>query len=392
MKNYVKGLLVIFLSCTLLVCLTACGGVKLDFQEFIDLSYSGLNTNGKAELNIDKKELGVYLRKMDISLMDSEYFASSVKTEIDTTEQLSNGDEIVVTVSFDEGLAKQFDLNIPTNELKYKVSGLTEGKRVDIFENVNILYEGVSSQATAKVQNNWKDEFLSKLEIDVYIMEGKDIYSSASDLNNGDSIVMTLSLSVLTTLEENGYIPEKESKRVKVNGLPEYIKDVKELSDKHKKEIQQITKDCLHKSLKEEEYFNAEEILFALETCYDWDKYSYSSVEYVESYCIIKKDDAKDNFISNVYSVNVSGESKRNEKNVKNKTGYVVVRLDEVAISDRQLLVEKEFDVFNDDEDEIDFEVTAFATLKEAQEFAQRYYAKGIPILKSENYNVEKID
>ena len=94
---------------------------------------------------------------------------------------LKNCDEL--TVEIDETYCEQQNIKLKGNTQTITVSGLPEGKEIDIFEDVEISYEGVAPDAwISTIQNTSSDDFLKT----VYYSADK-----ASGLNIGDEVTVT---------------------------------------------------------------------------------------------------------------------------------------------------------------------------------------------------------
>lgn len=142
MKNLLAMMLAGIMSIALL---TGCGSksVKLDLMDYVEVSFTGYEGGGKAVLSMDSVQLekdmvgdtdgnitSEELNKM-LSMVD---FEMSVKYTADPTEELSNGDKVTVTATYNEDLAKSYGLKITSVSKTYTVEGLEEVELVDPFD------------------------------------------------------------------------------------------------------------------------------------------------------------------------------------------------------------------------------------------------------------------
>lgn len=72
-------------------------------------------------------------------------------TELSPKENLSNGDEVTVTAVVDNDTAKEYDLALKGGEKKFTVEGLQEPQELDLFENIDVQFNGIAPYITASV-------------------------------------------------------------------------------------------------------------------------------------------------------------------------------------------------------------------------------------------------
>ncbi len=176
----------------------------------------------------------------DSMALSSAYHVDVTYPEGKTNGKLSNGDEIIYTLTFDEGVAKKYDIKAKTREFKYKVEGLPEASVYNLLDNFSIEFTGVDGYGRAQlkssaVENKAGDVSFRVSENDYYVYYEE--YSNANDytdsgsfyvyisgdtynLSNGDVLTITVDTSS-TRLQEYGVILDGLTKEVTVEGLTE---------------------------------------------------------------------------------------------------------------------------------------------------------------------------
>ncbi|MBC6310450.1 hypothetical protein HCJ66_12970 [Listeria sp. FSL L7-1582] len=200
MKRIVIGL--VFVSCLLM--LAGCG--KTDLTQYIDVSYTGINSKGEADYSLNEKALvkDLYNVDMDGDKVDDETtkkinnLLSSYKIKIDKTSDLSNGDKIKVSVSVNPNKSKGLE---EKSSKKFKVSGLKKGKRitnVDIKKHVFLFFSGANGKGHAKVETNF--DVATGLTRDDFKVENN------KDLKNGENVSLVMSKNAVDVLANNGFL------------------------------------------------------------------------------------------------------------------------------------------------------------------------------------------
>lgn len=140
--------LLVLLTCSLM--LAGCGR-KANALDYVDITFSGSNGNGRAELSMRTLELiesvigGEPEPNESYSSWLSQYilYDEGITFSCTPEQNLSNGDTVRVTVTVSDAAAK----TIKGGEKKFTVSGLPEMQTVDFFRDIAIRYEGISGQA-----------------------------------------------------------------------------------------------------------------------------------------------------------------------------------------------------------------------------------------------------
>ena len=208
--------LLTLLSCSL--ALAGCGR-KANALDYVDLTFSGSNGNGRAELSMRTLELiesvigGEPEPNEGYSSWLGKYidYDEGIAFSCTPDQNLSNGDSVTVTVTLSDTAAKA----IKGGEKKFTVSGLPEMQTVDFFRDVAIRYGGISGQVRAILERETDKEALARCDFRMEPEYG---------IQNGDTVTVTIANEAYL---EREYLcrPAESSKIFLVSGLDEYLTD-----------------------------------------------------------------------------------------------------------------------------------------------------------------------
>ena len=168
-KNFVY-LMMILMS---VLMLSSCGakgemmnGLRvIDVREYVSVTFSGVDTIGTAEMTVDYDGLTVCLHGEDYTEWDRDTIEFDIEVRAENTEGLSNGDVFTVNVIPDS--LELYDCCVKETELTYTVEGLEEMERVDVFEGLEITYDGTCPYVKATVSNPSMDLFIQSVRYEV---------------------------------------------------------------------------------------------------------------------------------------------------------------------------------------------------------------------------------
>lgn len=208
---------------------------EVDLTDYAKVTFSGLNGSGQALLEFDNI-------KFEESLLDGEVkdvmkvaqLEDSIEYSLDKNESLSNGDTIVVTVSWNDKIAKENNFKFKVKNKEIVVKDLKEPTHIDLFQDVYIEYSEVSPSAKAIVRNASSDSFLKKVKYNI---------DNTSNLANGDIITVKAEYNK-ELAEKEGYVIDEIEKKYTVSGVDEYISSYDKIDkasllemDKHARDI-----------------------------------------------------------------------------------------------------------------------------------------------------------
>lgn len=189
----------------------------LNLEDYVDVSYSGYDTEGTASLSIHRAQEDIpFLDEVEVKLLSE-------------NGSLQNGDSLDIHFIYNEDTAREQKLRIEADTCQIEVEGLPEGKHLsteDLFRDVRISYEGIAPQLTVTVTNESTDPFLSTVSYE--IIDEKAFY----DLD--DTICLRADFSEEEAIRSE-YIVEaaKENcqKEYIVENTDRYIRDSAEVSE-----------------------------------------------------------------------------------------------------------------------------------------------------------------
>lgn len=187
---------------------------KINIKGYINIEYKGADKYATAMCHVDTdklyKAMAGNVRDME-KLSEYRELAESV-TALVNDKDISNGQNITVNVSFDEDKAQKAGIQFNDTSYIVKASGISTGKVISLFENVEVVFAGMSPEAYVKVTNKWDDEYLGSIEF-------------KSDKNSqialGDVIRITCSATD-EELGQHGYIASQLYLDYKVDKLNSY--------------------------------------------------------------------------------------------------------------------------------------------------------------------------
>ena len=317
-----------------IVILTSLGKTTIDMSKYYEIEIKGFNGFAKASVS---KTLDPYqdlvsegkLHSKDSlnNLFSVSAFFSDMEKELSKESGISNGDTVELTFTYNEELAKQLKLKIKNKTIKKKVSGLAEGKKVDLFADLEVEFKGISPNGSVTISNNNGDDLIRRVR---YTADKK------SKLKNGDKIVVTASYDEDYAIE-NGYAVEATSKEYTVAGLGYYLDDKAEISAEHKAAFEKEFKDRIDSILASrwENIYNA----FG-ESVYGGEKVSVSNPQLEKGFILSIKDPegsySNYNKLIMIYRVDIdvkAGKYSSSSDKFGKRTGYVAVEFSKASIS-----------------------------------------------------------
>ena len=145
---------------------------------------------------------------------------TAVEYEVSPDEGLSNGDEVTVTVKLDNESVGDYKIRFAGKEKKFTVEGLKEVEEIDLFEGVELEYQGFAPYVKASVNSQ-------KANKDVYVDYTID---KSDNLDTGDTIVMTAEYDEEDLLQK-GYMAEGNTKEFVVPECDRYITKIADVPD-----------------------------------------------------------------------------------------------------------------------------------------------------------------
>lgn len=226
---------------------------SINLNDYISVSFTGYNTIGEAELTFDTEKFqDKYKGKLPSDFSD-EY----ISCQLDKSDDLSNGDTVVLSWDCDDERAlSRYGYKLKYEETPFSVEGLTEIDTFDPFEGISVAFDGISTQGTAVLSGEPTSIAAQDLDYSLIFLG-----ESLESLSNGDTVTVyaTYRNSDPTRhcIETYGLMPTTVAKDYTVEGLGEYITSLSEISEDGLAEMQTQAMDVLNayaaKSWDEEE-------------------------------------------------------------------------------------------------------------------------------------------
>ena len=213
---------------------------KVNINDYISVEYNGYETAGTAYVDFDEtgfseaviKAQGKKLKNVK-SLDDLDWsdladlmggsnwdLIDSITFDVKPDSDLSNGDVVTVTASWNEDYEKKAGVKILSKEQEFTVEGLEEVKEVDPFEDIEVTFSGTPPYVYPDWTNNSDDDYLRYLWFD---------FEDYDSLDVGDTVTLTVDESEENALA-NGYKFTQTSKEYIVSGVDSYVTSAADIS------------------------------------------------------------------------------------------------------------------------------------------------------------------
>ena len=231
--------------------LTACGGKSIDLTDYVSIdAVSGADGYGHLEYSFDsysvyQKIAGIDVKNdKDVEALFSE--ENLLKTEkiwaalegvsvvADKSDNLSNGDKVTLTVSFDNPTNEKLDFELRGGKITYTVEGLADGLPFDPFSEdvISVAFTGATGSGEAIVGLVSDDDMYKGVT-----------YSFANNYNlsNGDEITLTAVFDQQYFASLGYTVPEQCSKTYTVSGLKDFFRPSDGLSVSERTRFEELT-------------------------------------------------------------------------------------------------------------------------------------------------------
>lgn len=141
---------------------------NIKLEDYATVAMFGYNNYGQAKLSIAS----------DMRYTD---FFDTVSGSLNISDNLSNGDEVVVTYSYDETVAKDSKLRIDATDTLITVDGLEDALVINkdkLFDGLQVSFNDLSPCMGVELENISDDELLSNV---TYELVGDKHYFSSGD-------------------------------------------------------------------------------------------------------------------------------------------------------------------------------------------------------------------
>lgn len=194
---------------------------KLNPAKYITIQYRGANGYAAAECTVDQDKLYEKLagkEKNAEKLAQYRAFADSMQAEV-TEKDIANRDKITVAVSYDEQIAGEAGIVLSKTQYQTKASGIGEGNKIDLFSQVEIIFAGVSPEASVVISNQWEEEYLDTLTFHA---------DKTENIVKGDTITITCDVDA-AELARHGYVVSTTAAQATAERLSVYADGAEQL-------------------------------------------------------------------------------------------------------------------------------------------------------------------
>ena len=226
-KNFKKIIpITVGIVCVLIIAIVAIAvvltqPVTIDLDRLVEIHFTGYNTVGTATASIDyenyDQQLSAALKVEPEELYSSsEYSActSAFQLSLDKASNLSNGDEVTVSITYDNESIKDYKVQFSGESISFTVEGLDELEEVDPYEGLEVTFGGISP-------DGYVDYVYAGTS--PYVSENSFIVDKDSNLKNGDTITISIEAYNEQIAAQSGYRLTETSKTFTVEGLDEYV-------------------------------------------------------------------------------------------------------------------------------------------------------------------------
>ncbi len=194
------------------------GRKHVALEDYVTIKYTGADGYAVAECVIDEDGIVNMLIAKD-SDDSKEYiyrqFTRSLSGSVSESADkgISNGDRLKVEMTYDKELARSAGISVGSSTFNVRAKGIDAGTKIDLFENLEVIFAGISPDAYVVTRNLWEDEFLSQL-------------SFTADKSSG--IVVNDEITIHCDVDEDelgrhGYLVDTCDKSYAVDRLSSYI-------------------------------------------------------------------------------------------------------------------------------------------------------------------------
>lgn len=300
MKKYFKMLTTVTLLFIAIGTLTGCGKEQIDVIEGIELEFNGVDGYGTATIADEFVWEDAALEAAGITdALDSDndseainalkgvfVIESAVEYEISPKDNLSNGDIVTVTVKVDNESVEDYDIEFTGVEKKFTVAGLKEVEEIDLFEGVEVKFEGFAPYVKATLSTQNANNVVS---VNYTIDKNQN-------LTVGDTVVVTAEFDEENLLQQ-GYMAMGNTKEYVLSECDRYVMELADIPQETVNKMNKQFEDAIHAHVAN-----------------NWeDKDSLESIEFIGAYLLTEKEgvgSSTKNVYCGVYRLNVDNGEK----------------------------------------------------------------------------------
>ena len=216
----------------------------INLEELVEVSFSGFDTVGSAYAKLDQERFGAALAKAmgkkNVEALEQGMFiacAKAVSLGLDRSEGLSNGDRVIVEISYDNDALDDYKIQYSGTSVSASAQGLTPLTEIDPFVGLEMQYSGISPNGQAELQHTGNTSFFNTQDF---------CLDRSTGLKNGDVITVTVPEDYDPyNVALSGYLLTQTEKTFTVEGLPEYLDTFSAIPANTLDYLQQETQDLI---------------------------------------------------------------------------------------------------------------------------------------------------
>lgn len=173
---------------------------------------------------LTQAELMSIMQREQEKLEELDRLESCITFTASQDENLSNGDVVTITATFENPNNYDFTRRIKSGEITYTVEGLEEGKTCDPFDEsvVSFKYSGSNGDAALDIRAPQEVPYS-------YFTYNCDPMAM---LSNGDTCTVWVNFDEASLMAEGYLPPENTEKQFVVSGLAELVRSAEQITDK----------------------------------------------------------------------------------------------------------------------------------------------------------------
>lgn len=195
--------------------------VKIDTSPYITSYYDGIDGYTSLEMNLNKDQMkSDYLEKIkDKKLENYEALFATMQLQSTKVDNLNNGDVVVLSIEWDEELAKAAGVLLQNTEVELTIEGLEQGELIDLFQDIAIKVQGIAPYTVATIENNSTNPYVQSLQ---YVVE------PAMGFYRGDVLKITCN-ATKESARASHYVYLEDEKNYNTSRVDEYLSNIEQL-------------------------------------------------------------------------------------------------------------------------------------------------------------------
>lgn len=241
----------------------------IDLADYTQITFTGAQGYGQAEVNFDYEQFEQDVIKVakvdgkrvntidpDSNFLEDESFLADLygnssgiyrfalymydvvdSGEFENNGELSNGDKVTYTYTFNNDTVKQYGFKLKGKEITEEVSGLEEAEAVNPFDGIDVTFSGISPNVTA--------EYTIKDNADPVYSAITYSFDKSNGLKSGDKVTVTAEADNSYLAENYGMVLSETEKEYTVEGVQSYVTSADQVPADILANMQKQAEDCI---------------------------------------------------------------------------------------------------------------------------------------------------